>query len=66
MADELNVDEIDTAEELSQVIQFELKPNFKTLGARLKDAVRDVQPALERVGRCGRGGRARGGPSPSR
>ena len=46
VADELNVDEIDTAEELSEVIQFELKPNFKTLGARLKDLVREVQPAL--------------------
>jgi isoleucyl-tRNA synthetase len=46
VADELNVDEVDTAEELSDVIQFELKPNFKTLGSRLKDLVRDVQPAL--------------------
>src|SRR6202035_354197 len=46
VADELNVDEVDTAEELSEVIQFELKPNFKTLGARLKDLVREVQPAL--------------------
>ena len=47
VADELNVDEIDTADELSEVIQFELKPNFKTLGARLKDLVREVQPALD-------------------
>ena len=46
VADELNVDEVDTAEELSEVIQFELKPNFKTLGSRLKDLVREVQPAL--------------------
>jgi isoleucyl-tRNA synthetase len=46
VADELNVDEVDTAEELSDVIQFELKPNFKTLGSRLKDQVREVQPAL--------------------
>ncbi|HEX4433915.1 MAG TPA: DUF5915 domain-containing protein [Acidimicrobiales bacterium] len=46
VADELNVDEVDAAEELSEVIQFELKPNFKTLGARLKDLVREVQPAL--------------------
>ena len=29
MADELNVDEIDTADELGEVIQFELVPNFK-------------------------------------
>ncbi len=47
VADELNVDEVDTAEELSEVIQFELKPNFKTLGSRLKDLVREVEPALE-------------------
>ena len=47
MADELNVDEIDTADELSEVIQFELKPNFKTLGARLRDRVGEVQPALD-------------------
>ena len=46
VADELNVDEVDTADELSEVIQFELKPNFKTLGARLKDLVREVEPAL--------------------
>ena len=46
VADELNVDEVDTAEELSEVIQFVLKPNFKTLGSRLKDLVREVEPAL--------------------
>jgi isoleucyl-tRNA synthetase len=46
VADELNVDEVDAAEELSEVIQFELKPNFKTLGSRLKDLVREVEPAL--------------------
>jgi isoleucyl-tRNA synthetase len=46
VADELNVDEIDTAEELSEVIQFELVPNFRTLGARLKDLVKELKPAL--------------------
>jgi isoleucyl-tRNA synthetase len=46
VADELNVDEVDTAEELSEVIQFELKPNFKTLGSRLKGLVGQVEPAL--------------------
>ena len=30
VADELNVDEVDTAEELSEVIQFELVPNFRS------------------------------------
>ncbi len=46
VADELNVDEVDTADELSEVIQFELKANFKTLGSRLKDLVQEVEPAL--------------------
>ncbi len=46
VADELNVDEIDSAEELSEVIQFELVPNFRTLGARLKDLARGLKPAL--------------------
>ncbi len=46
VADELNVDEIDTADELSEVIAFELVPNFSTLGPRLKDKVKDLKPAL--------------------
>jgi len=46
VADELNVDEIDTADELSEVIKFELVPNFSTLGPRLKDRVKDLKPAL--------------------
>ena len=46
VADELNVDEIDTAEELSEVLQFELVPNFRTLGPRLGDLVKELKPAL--------------------
>jgi isoleucyl-tRNA synthetase len=46
VADELNVDEIDVADELSDVLEFELVPNFKVLGARLRDRMKDVQPAL--------------------
>jgi isoleucyl-tRNA synthetase len=46
VADELNVDEIDTADELSEVIQFELVPNFKTLGPRLGEQVKELKPAL--------------------
>ncbi len=49
VADELNVDEIDTADELSEVIQFELVPNFSTLGPRLKDRVKDLKPALAKL-----------------
>ncbi|HVT42245.1 MAG TPA: isoleucine--tRNA ligase, partial [Acidimicrobiales bacterium] len=47
VADELNVDEIDTADELSDVIQFQLVPNFGTLGPRLRDKVKLLQPALD-------------------
>ena len=46
VADELNVDEIDTADELSEVIQFELAPNFRTLGPRLRERGKDLKPAL--------------------
>ena len=46
VADELNVDEIDTADELSDVIQFELVPNFRTLGPRLGELVKELRPAL--------------------
>ena len=66
VADELNVDEIDTADELSEVIQFELKPNFKTLGSRLKDQVREVEPALAALDSAALRPRSRrDGPSPS-
>jgi isoleucyl-tRNA synthetase len=46
VADELNVDEVDTADELSEVIQFELAPNFKTLGPRLGERAKGVKAAL--------------------
>ncbi len=44
--DELNVDEIDRADDLSEVLEFELVPNFKTLGRRLRDLVKELGPAL--------------------
>ena len=46
MADELNVDEIDTADELSEVIEFELVPNFRTLGPRLGERGKELKSAL--------------------
>jgi isoleucyl-tRNA synthetase len=46
VAEELNVDEIDVADELSEVLQFELVGNFRTLGPRLKDEVQYLKPAL--------------------
>jgi len=44
--DELNVDRVEVAEELGEVLRFELVPNFKTLGPRLGESVKHVRPAL--------------------
>jgi isoleucyl-tRNA synthetase len=46
VADELNVDEVDTADELSEVIEFELVPNFRTLGPRLGERAQGLKGAL--------------------
>ena len=48
VADELNVDQVVVAEELGEVLQFELVPNFKELGPRLGAAVKELKPALAR------------------
>ncbi len=47
--DELNVDEVVVTEELGEVLQFELVPNFKVLGPRLGEAVKEVRAALDKV-----------------
>jgi len=47
--EELNVDEVVVAEDLGDVLRFELVPNFKLLGPRLGEAVRQVKPALAAV-----------------
>ncbi len=46
VAEELNVDEIDTGDELGDVLTFELVPNFRTLGPRLGERVKELKPAL--------------------
>jgi isoleucyl-tRNA synthetase len=46
VAEELNVDEVDTADELSEVIQFELAANFRTLGPRLGEKAKGLKSAL--------------------
>ncbi len=46
VAEELNVDEVVVAEELGEVLRFELVPNFKVLGPRLGEAVKDLRRAL--------------------
>jgi isoleucyl-tRNA synthetase len=47
VADELNVDEIDVAEELGEVLEFQLVANFRTLGPRLKEDAKHLGPALD-------------------
>jgi isoleucyl-tRNA synthetase len=44
--DELNVDEIDTTDELDEVLEFELVPNFRALGPRLGERVKELKAAL--------------------
>ncbi len=46
VAEELNVDEIDTGDELGDVLTFELVPNFPTLGPRLGKRAQEVRGAL--------------------
>jgi isoleucyl-tRNA synthetase len=47
--EELNVDRLDDAGELSDVLRFELVPNFKTVGPRLGESVKHLKPALGRL-----------------
>jgi isoleucyl-tRNA synthetase len=44
--DELNVDAVEVAAELGEVLRFELVPNFPVLGPRLGESVKSVRPAL--------------------
>ncbi len=46
VATELNVDEIDLADELGEVMEFDLRPNYRTLGPRLGKRVKELEPAL--------------------
>ena len=47
--DELNVDRLDDAGDLSQVLRFELVPNFKLVGPRLGESVKHLKPALAKL-----------------
>jgi isoleucyl-tRNA synthetase len=51
--DELNVDEVVVAEELGEVLHFDLVPNFKVLGPRLGPKVKDLRSALTSVDTAG-------------
>ena len=44
--DELNVDLIEFGSELAEVLSFELVPNFRAVGPRLGEAVKELKPAL--------------------
>jgi isoleucyl-tRNA synthetase len=44
--DELNVDELEYGSELAEVLSFELVPNFRNVGPRLGEAVKELKPAL--------------------
>ena len=44
--DELNVDVLEYGTELAEVLTFELVPNFRTVGPRLGEAVKELKTAL--------------------
>ncbi len=44
--DELNVDQLEYGSELAQVLSFELVPNFRIVGPRLGEAVKELKAAL--------------------
>ena len=44
--DELNVDALEYGSELADVLSFELVPNFRTVGPRLGEAVKELKAAL--------------------
>ena len=46
VADELNVDVVELASDLSAVLRYEMVPNFKRLGPRLGEAVQHLRTAL--------------------
>jgi len=47
--DELNVDVLEYGSELAEVLTFELVPNFRAVGPRLGEAVKELKPALARL-----------------
>jgi isoleucyl-tRNA synthetase len=44
--EELNVDHLEYGRELADVLTFELVPNFRVVGPRLGEAVKELKPAL--------------------
>jgi isoleucyl-tRNA synthetase len=46
VAEELNVDEVVRSDRMSELLAFDVVPNFRLLGPRLGEAVKHVRPAL--------------------
>ena len=59
--DELNVDHLEYGRELADVLTFELVPNFRVVGPRLGEAVKELKPALAALDSRGGGQRHRRG-----
>jgi isoleucyl-tRNA synthetase len=47
--EELNVDVLEYRSDLSEVMSFELVPNFRVVGPRLGEAAKELKPALARL-----------------
>ena len=47
--DELNVDVLEYGSNIADVLSFELVPNFRTVGPRLGEAVKELKPALAAI-----------------
>ena len=55
--EELNVDHLEYGQELAEVLSFELVPNFRSVGPRLGEAVKELRAALSALD-AGEAGRA--------
>ena len=67
--EELNVDHLEYGQELAEVLSFELVPNFRSVGPRLGEAVKELRGALSALDAgeaAARSRRARVSPSPCR
>ena len=51
--DELNVDHLEYGRELAEVLSFEVIPNFRVVGPRFGEAVKELKPALAKVDSIG-------------
>jgi isoleucyl-tRNA synthetase len=47
--EELNVDVLEYGSELAEVLSFELVPNFRAVGPRLGESVKELKPALAKL-----------------